>query len=287
VDFAHHRVVVDEVSIHVVAAGDPGGRPVLFLHGWPESWLTWRPTMELAGDQIRSIALDLPGVGESDGVVTNATKAHLAEVVHNVVRQLGLSPFVLVGHDIGGMVAYSYLRKYDDVERAVIMDVVLPGVSPWEEVLRNPYLWHFAMHAIPDLPELLVQGHQGAYFEYFYSAIAARPDKISRSVRARYVDAYRTDSSLQAGFDWYRAFPTDAEDNESSKGRALATPLLYLRGEHESGEIDTYLSGLRDAGVTNVSGAIIAGAGHFTQEEATEETWDTIRGFLELGSYDT
>ena len=64
----------------------------------------------------------------------------------------------LVGHDIGGMVVYAYLRAYQDLARAVIMDVPVPGVAPWEEFVREPYLWHFALHSIADLPERLVQG---------------------------------------------------------------------------------------------------------------------------------
>jgi pimeloyl-ACP methyl ester carboxylesterase len=110
---------------------------------------------------------------ESTGDATDGLKRALAEVVHGLVLQLELHDFVIVGHDVGGIVSYSYLRTFDDVSRGVIMGVVIPGSDPWEDVLRNPYLWHFAMHAVSRLPELPVQGHQGPYFEYFYDAIAA------------------------------------------------------------------------------------------------------------------
>ena len=67
---------------------------------------------------------------------------------------------------------------------------MIPGIDPWEQVLRNPYLWHFAFHSIPELPELLVQGHQ-----------------------SEYAKAYATDSALPAGLNWYRTFPQDAATN--------------------------------------------------------------------------
>ena len=59
-----------------------------------------------------------------------------------------------------------------DLARAVFMDTVVPGVPPWQQVLANPYIWHFAFHAIPDLPERLVQGNQRAYFDYFFDALS-------------------------------------------------------------------------------------------------------------------
>jgi pimeloyl-ACP methyl ester carboxylesterase len=180
------------------------------------------------------------------------------------------------------MVAYSYLRGFDDVARVVIMDVVIPGLDPWDEVLRNPYLWHFAMHSIPALPELLVQGLQAPYFDYFYRAISAEPSKITAAARSDYVAAYKSDSALTAGFNWYRAFPQDAEDNRATKGRTVSTPLLYLRGEHEGGDINAYVVGLRDAGVSFLEHEVVSGAGHFTQEEAPVPTWELIAHFIGL-----
>ena len=138
------------------------------------------------------------------------------------------------------MVTYAYLRMFSDLRRAVIMDVVIPGIDPREQVLRNPYLWHFAFHSIPELPERLVQGHQGEYFDYFYDAISADPSKITGEARALYAQAYATDSALTAGFNWYRTFPQDAEANKDAKSQAsMATPLLYLRGEKEAARLTT------------------------------------------------
>lgn len=278
--FRHRQVAVGGSSLHVVEAGDPEAAPFLFLHGWPQSWRTWGPVMSLASRHARAVAIDLPGVGESTGDPTDGSKRQLAETVHQLAVELGLRDLTLVGHDAGGMVAYAYLREFRDLRRAVIMDTSIPGIDPWEEVLRNPYLWHFAMHAIPELPERLVQGHQREYFDYFFDVLSPDPARIPDRERSAAAEAYAGDAALAAGFGWYRAFPRDAADNRrASGGVEVTTPVLYLRGEREMGRIDDYLVGLRASGLVNVEPALVPGAGHFTQVEAPEETWHLIAAF--------
>lgn len=264
--------------MHVVETGDPEATPFLFLHGWPESWHSWRQIMVVASQQVRAIAIDLPGIGESTGNPTDGSKRQLAATVRGLVEAMGLRDLTLVGQDVGGMVTYAYLRMFPDLKQAVIMDVALPGIDPWEQVLRNPYLWHFAFHSIPELPERLVQGHQGEYFAYFYDAISADPSKVTPEARAAYAEAYATDSALTAGFNWYRTFPLDAAANKEANSQA-AMRLLYLRGEKEGGQMSDYLDGLRSAGMTHVDHALVPNAGHFTQEEAPEDTWRLIADF--------
>ena len=280
-EFRHSQVVVGGSSVHVVEAGDQGAAPFLFLHGWPESWRSWRSVMRLASQGVRAIAIDLPGIGQSTGAATDGSKRQLAAVVDQLVTVMGLRGLTLVGQDVGGMVVYSCLRgAFDDLERAVIMDTVVPGVDPWEQVRRNPYIWHFAMHSIPGLPERLVQGRQREYFDYFYDVLSADPDKITAQARADYVQAYATDGALTAGFNWYRTFAKDAVENKEAASRqGVRTPVLYLRGEQESGQIGAYVEGFRAAGLVRVDHGLVPAAGHFTQEEAPDDTWRLIAEF--------
>jgi pimeloyl-ACP methyl ester carboxylesterase len=283
VTYRHHQITIGHSSIHVVTAGHPRARPFLFLHGWPESWRSWRALMDVAGEHARVLAIDLPGIGDSTGAVTDGSKTAIAAVVHQLIAELDLHDLTLVGQDAGGMVVYAYLRQYADIARAVIMNVVLPGLDPWDQVIRNPRIWHFAFHAIPALPEHLVQGRQREYFSYFYNLLAAKPEAIDSDARAEYVHAYASDSALTAGFDLYRAFEQDVRDNRATVNLPpVATPLLYIRGENEPGDIDEYASGLRKAGVLQLQHAHIRGAGHFAHEEAPVETWRVIADFAEL-----
>ncbi|WP_433473864.1 alpha/beta fold hydrolase [Spirillospora sp. CA-142024] len=282
-DLRHSKVTIGELALHVVESGPPEGRPFLFLHGWPESWRTWLDVMDAAGagrPDARIIAIDLPGIGGSAGGAGGGSKLRLAETIHALVRHLDLTGVTLVGHDAGGMAAYSYLRRFDDAERVVIMNTVIPGVDPWNEVLRNPYIWHFGLHAVPDLPEALVQGRQAEYFDYFYDVLSADPSRISAASRAAHAAAYGSDAALTAGFDLYREFPQDALDNSAfAEAGAVDIPLLYVRGDREGGDIDAYARGFHDAGVKNLTTATVADAGHFAQEEQPAEVWRIIHDF--------
>lgn len=281
--FRHSQIEVGGSSLHVVEAGDPDGRPVLLLHGWPESWSSWAPMMRLAARQARMVAIDLPGIGGSTGYPTDGSKHELAMTVDLLVSALGLTEVTLVGQDVGGMIAYSCLRAIPGLARVVIMNVVVPGIDPWEEVRRNPYLWHFAFHSVPALPETLVSGREREYFDFFYDALSADPARISDESRAEYVEAYSAASALSAGLSWYRGFPRDAEANASAATLLpVTTPVLYLRGEAGGGQITDYADGLRAAGVTELRHALIPGAGHFAQQEAPEATWKLIAEFAGL-----
>jgi pimeloyl-ACP methyl ester carboxylesterase len=278
IEFRHRAVVVGDSTLHVVEAGDPDGPPVLFLHGWPQSGQAWHAVMAAAPPSVRTVAIDLPGVGESTGDPTDGSKAALAAVVHDLIGTLGLRDPILAGHDAGGMVAWSYLRTYDDVAGVVIMDTVIPGVDPWDQVLANPYVWHFALHAVPELPETLVQGRQRAYFDYFFDVLTPDPARISEATRQAAVAAYASDAALTAGFSWYRTLPADAKANAAAT-TPVETPLLYVRGAGEMGDIEQYAAAFRAAGVRNVRTATIPGAGHFTAEEDPAAVWSVIDAF--------
>jgi pimeloyl-ACP methyl ester carboxylesterase len=181
----------------------------------------------------------------------------------------------LVGHDAGGMVAFACAKRFAGLRGVVIMNTVVPGIQPWERVLANPYIWHFAFHSIPGLPEELVHDHVRTYFDYFYDAISVNPDAIPDTARERYTAGYAERSALTQGFELYRAFRTDAKDNTRTTD-AIATPVLYLRGDGEGGDIGEYADGFRRAGVQNLSTRIIAGAGHFAPEESPLDVWTAI-----------
>jgi pimeloyl-ACP methyl ester carboxylesterase len=277
----HRQVPAGSASIHVAEAGPDEGPAYLLVHGWPESWRTWRDLMALAGRTSRVVAVDLPGIGGSRRGADEGSKVAIARVLRGLVESLSLGDLTLVGHDIGGMVVYAYLREFTDLPRAVIMDVPVPGVDPWNDFVREPFLWHFALHAVPGLPELLTEGKQEAYFGYFYDLLSAHQAIPSPACRAEQAAAYAGPGALAAGFDWYRAFPADAEHNaRAAKGAAAAAPLLSLRGSRErGGDAGRYADGFRRAGVARVESVTIEGSGHFPQEESPERTWAAISGF--------
>jgi pimeloyl-ACP methyl ester carboxylesterase len=178
----------------------------------------------------------------------------VATVVDALCTELGLAEVTLVGHDIGGMVAFAHLCERPGLAAAVIMDTAVPGLAPWDEVARNPFIWHFAFHAVPELPERLVQGQQA---------------------RA----AYSSGTALAAG-DLYPRLPADAGESAGrGPGPLVDVPLLYLRGEHEGGDLEAYARGFRAADVNHVTTDRVPSAGQFGPEEAPADVWRLVRRF--------
>ena len=280
--FRHSHLDVDRSSIHVVEAGDANVDPVLFLHGWPQSWRAWAPVMRLAAGHVHAIAIDLPGIGESTGEAGDGSKHAVADIVHALVQSMGLRDLTVVGHDAGAMVAYAYLRAFAaELKAAVIIDVAVAGVPPWQQVA--PGAWHFGFHAIPALPERLVQGRHRDYLDFFYDAFSLDPSAITDQARTAYAEAYRSDTALTAGFNWYRTFPRDAHDNERdiSNGTTVDVPTMLMLSAGMAPLAEAFEQGFTAAGLTTLSHAVVP-VGHFIPEEAPERSWELIADFIGL-----
>ena len=281
-EFSSRVVRVDTATIHITESGAADRPVVIFLHGWPQSARAFEIVMREAGDAIHGFAIDLPGIGRSTGS-DDGDKRSIALTVRTLIRMLGLERVTLVGHDVGGQVVFSYLANFvDELERAVIMDVVIPGIHPWDDVVRNPDLWHFALHKVPNLPEQLIAGRQAVYFDWFFNAIAKRPHAIPPEARREYAAAYESADALTAGLNWYRAFDRDARENQAfaASRRKTSVPVLYVRGADEPGSIDAYVAGLRAAGLASTVGATIPNCGHFSPEEQPRAVWKAISDFI-------
>src|SRR5690242_19756340 len=127
----HQHISVGDSSLYIVEAGHDHPDSLVFLHGWPEDWTEWQRVMEQASKTHHVIALDLPGVGESRGAVPGGEKAVIAETIHQAVQALSLDTYMIVGHDVGTMVAYAYLRKFAaELKAAVLISSVVPGIDP-------------------------------------------------------------------------------------------------------------------------------------------------------------
>ncbi len=278
-EFTHQIITLGDRSLHVAEAGLDHTDTVIFLHGWPEDWTEWRRIMELAAGTHHVIAFDLPGIGKSHGAVPGGEKSAIAEIIHHAVRVMDLKNPTLVGHDAGAMVTYAYLRTFSsEIKATVLMSSVIPGVEPWTKVISNPYIWHFAFHNTPRLPEALVMGNQRVYFDHFFDLLTKDPSSIDDRARDHYVSAYGSPESLQAGFELYRAFANDADTNRKDT-TTIDVPLPYLRGEFEGGEMDEYVTGFHKAGISSVTSARIPGSGHFTPEENPTAVWAEIVRF--------
>jgi pimeloyl-ACP methyl ester carboxylesterase len=224
------------------------------------------------------LAMDLPGVGESRGVPSTGEKTILADIVLTAAERAGAHDIIVAGVDVGGMIAFAAARDHGPrLSAAIIMNTVIPGVEPWSQVIADPRIWHFAFHAVSVLPELLVRGHERAYFDFFHDFLAGEPKRISEAMRAAFAQAYARPEALKAGFDWYRAMAKDAEHNTDPTD--ISTPLVYVRGDADKRAIEPYVEGLKAVGVANIDSHIIADSGELLPLEAPEAFVDTLKDY--------
>jgi pimeloyl-ACP methyl ester carboxylesterase len=161
----------------------------------------------------------------------------MAKDIRELVHALGHRQVMLVGHDIGLMVAYAYAAQYPgEVSKVVLMDAFLPGVGEWTTVWLLRDLWHF--HFYGETPLALVKGRERIYFEHFWNDFAAdRTKSLSESDRRRYAAAYARDGGMRAGFEVFRNFEQDARDFARFATTRLQMPFLVLAGEKASGTL--------------------------------------------------
>lgn len=259
---------VNGTQIHYVRGGS--GPAVILLHGFPEDWYEFRLVMPRLAKAYTVVALDLRGVGESSPSSTGYEAANMAEDVHELVVDLHFDKVYIVGHDIGGMVAYAFARRYPRSARGVmILDAAFPGLDPWHEILADPLFWHVRFHQTA-LPEQLVSGRQIEYFRYFLG-------QFTDAEVNHYAHAYRNPDHLGAAFEPYRAFAAD-EKFFAGQSERVELPIVIGSGEHDA--FAKYLSRIAAAmqahGCANLTVKLIHGAGHYVVEDKPDEVAELI-----------
>ncbi|WP_049914145.1 alpha/beta fold hydrolase [Haloterrigena salina] len=274
-DLEHGLARVNGVKLHYVTAGE--GPPLVLLHGWPQTWYEWRAVIPALADDYTVIAPDLRGMGDSETPAAGYDKDTVATDVRELVAHLGFGddPIALVGHDWGMATAYAYAAQYrGEVGALCVLDAGLPGVR--EEEKRR--LWHTRFHSVPDLPERLVAGRERLYLSWFYKQGAYDPSAIDTDARDEYVRCYSQPGGLRGGFEYYRAYDEDAENNDAHAEDPLETPVLALGGATSFRELPI---ADMNAVTTDVDGEVVDRAGHWIPEERPEYFVERLTGFLE------
>lgn len=257
------------LTLGLLAAGDPARPAIVLLHGWPQCKEVYAPVMDALAHGHFVLAFDLPEIGDSRGTPRSAEKTALADILVGAAERAGARSPVVAGFDVGGMIAYVAARDHGRrIAGAIVMNTVIPGLDPWAKLLSDPRIWHFAFHALPDLPELLVAGHQRAYFDFFTNVLAGKKEAVTEHYRAAFARAYERPKALKAGFDWYRAMQADAGHN--SRPKEIQTPVLYLRGDADGRSPEDYLPALKAAGARRIEGGVLPGSGEFAPLEVPE-----------------
>jgi len=274
-DFRIRDIKTDAMTIHVRVGGQ--GPAVILIHGFGDTGDMWgRLAAQLAKDHT-VVVPDLRGMGLSSRPEGGYDKRTQAADMRALLTELKIDHAMVVGHDIGTMVAYAYAARYPDkTDRLVLMDAPVPGIPPWDEIVRSPKLWHFSFGG-PDA-ERLVAGRERIYLDRFWNEFAGDPSKVDETTRVHYAELYARPGAMHAAFAQFLSIPQDAEDNKKSMVTKLPMPVLAIGGEKSFGANEAIVT--RNAAV-NVKEVVIPDAGHWLMEEQPAATIATIREFLD------
>jgi pimeloyl-ACP methyl ester carboxylesterase len=274
--FYTEGIKTDGATIHVRVGGK--GPAVVMLHGFGNTGDMWAPLAAALVKDHTVIVPDLRGMGLSTYPDIGYDKKTQAQDIARVMDKLNVQKADLVTHDIGNMVGYALAVQYPDrITRWVAIDAPLPGIGPWDEILKSPLLWHFNFRG-PDV-DRLVKGRERIYLDRFWNELSANPKAIDEATRRHYAKIYARPGAMHAAFNQFAAFSQDASDNKAfaSKGK-LTMPILALGAEKSFGVQQAAI--MREVG-TNVEGGIIANSGHWIMEEQPDATVKAVREFLE------
>ncbi len=273
--FQAREIPTNGTALHVRVGG--AGPAVVLLHGYGETGDMWVPlATDLATDHT-VIVPDLRGMGLSPKPEGGYDKKTQGVDIAGVLDALGVGAVDLVTHDIGNMVGFAFAAQYRDrVKTFTLIDAPLPGVGPWEEILKNPLLWHFRFGG-PDM-ERLVAGRERIYLDRFWNEFSATPARFSEAAREHYAALYALPGAMHAGFAQFAAFDQDAIDNQAflADGK-LTMPVLALGGEKSFG---LTMAKVMTFAAETVTGDVVPDSGHWIMEENPAATVALVRAFL-------
>ena len=278
--FTSHYVDVGDLRLHAVTGGE--GPPLLLVHGWPQTWYAWRMLMPALARDFSVIAVDQRGIGLSGKPQEGYDTGTLASDLVALMDALGHPRFALYGTDTGMPIAYALAADHPDrVERLVVSEAPLPGISPSPPLLLPPplnaRLWHLTFNQLPDINEQLVTGREDIFFGAEFDA-SAGIRKLPPEVVKHYVDTLAASpDALRGSFGIYRAFPAIIVQNEQRKTRRLTLPVLAIGGEQSAGEGPGNTMKLV---ADDVQTMVLPGSGHWVAEQAPDELLTVLTAFL-------
>ena len=269
------EIETDGATIHTRVGGQ--GPAVVMLHGFGDTGGMWAPLAAALVANRTVVVPDLRGMGLSSHPDRGYDKKTQGNDVARVLDALKIDKAQLVTHDIGNMVGYAFAAQHPArVTRWVVMDAPLPGIGPWDEILKSPVLWHFNFRG-PDV-ERLVQGRERIYLDRFWNELSATPKSIDEETRRHYAQLYARPGAMHSAFEQFAAFSQDAIDNKAfaAKGK-LAMPVLAIGADKSFG---TAMADYLRFVASDVTWHVVANSGHWLMEEQPAATVAAITGFL-------
>jgi haloacetate dehalogenase len=281
--FDYRTLSVAESAYRVGIAG--GGAPVLLLHGFPENHYCWHRVAPQLSESHRVVVTDLKGYGETRAAPGGPlgegySKREMAAELVDVMAQIGIERFSVVGHDRGARVAYRMALDHPNhVERLCVLNVI-PTADQFERMALDAsldyYPWFFLAQPAP-FAERLVAACAEYFLRHTLDSWTAVPGAISDAAFERYLATFTARVIGAMCADYRASFhldrQLDAEDRAA--GRKITCPLLVHWGSEDISDPRAVWRTWSD----DVRGEGLSG-GHFVPEEAPDELLASLRRFL-------
>jgi pimeloyl-ACP methyl ester carboxylesterase len=287
----HGFANVNGINLHYADAGK--GDLVIFLHGFPEFWYSWRHQLNALAPQFHVVAPDLRGYNLSDkpANVEDYRLEVLAEDVIGLIDHFGARTAAIVGHDWGAGVAWAVAQTYPDrVSKLAVMQV--PPASVWRsnmslhQLLRSWYMFFFQLRRVP---EWLINRNDFAGLDQVFKKRVARPNTFSAADIAAYKEALRKPGALTAAINYYRAnvgrlmrrSSSNKPVSERLEGR-IRIPTLFVFGEQDFAILPQTVKGIEKFIDAPYRELRIPDSNHWVQNEAAEEVNAALLEFLSM-----
>jgi len=262
--------------------------PILLLHGFPQTSHQFRHVLPLlAKEGHRCIAPDYRGAGRSSTSHTDFRKTTMAADMLALLDDLNIKePVHVLGHDIGGMIAFALASRHPSRVRSVCWgECPLPGTSAYKKSKTSDAVqfFHFIFHSVADLPEALVAGRERAYVSHFLNKITYNLGAFSEADVDFYGEVYAQPGVMRCAFGVYRAFEEDKEENVEWVGREgkCRVPSLVLSGEKSRHREEARGMALEVTQGEVLKEGVVGGAAHYLAEESPGGFVEAVLPFFE------
>ena len=203
----HHRAQVNGTKLHYIAAGKSGS-PILLVHGFPETWWTFRKLIPLLASSHRVFAVDLRGFGDSENEPGMYDSKTSAEDLHLLIEQLEVGPVHITGQDISGATVFRLATTHpEDVRSFTAIEMGLAGFGL--EILADIThggAWHIGVLAAPGIPEMLLAGREREFLGQFaFPALSATPGAITETDVDEFVRTYARPNGWRGAIGLYQS----------------------------------------------------------------------------------
>ncbi|MGF1569150.1 MAG: alpha/beta fold hydrolase [Nodosilinea sp.] len=276
----HGFLATNGIRLHYVTQGQ--GPLLLFLHGFPEFWYSWRHQIAAFAADYTCVALDLRGYNDSDkppSVAAYRLETLVADV-NGAIAALGFDRCTLVGHDWGSAIAWAYAYAHPArLDALVVMNMPHPaqfaaGLRTPQQLLRS---WYIAAFQLPWLPELALQAGDYWLIEQIYRAMAIRKTAFSEADLRAYKTAAAKPGALTAMVNYYRAVALGGLF--SREWTVLTVPTLMIWGEEDAALGKELTLGTENY-VHDFRLRYIPRCSHWVQQEQPQQVNSHIQEFL-------